>query len=115
MKQILSVMLLLLQTAAFSQDLIVTNYAGPTTFSRYEEFAPDITVKNSGIVSINDTFFVAAYLSTDDQWQASDILVNSIYKYELAYRKSIQFDDVKTYEVTTKLGYQVFEDRKCRS
>lgn len=34
---------------------------------------------------------------------------------QLAYRKSIQFDGVKTYEVTTALGYQVFEDRKRKS
>ena len=73
---------------AFSQDLIVSNYAGPTTFSRYEEFSPDITVTNAGIVGINKYFYAAAYLSIDDQWQASDIAVESIYTGSLGAGQS---------------------------
>jgi hypothetical protein len=62
----------MIQVTVFSQDIIVTNYTGPTTFSQYEEITMDFTVKNTGIVSTNGYFYVAAYLSTDAQLQTSD-------------------------------------------
>jgi hypothetical protein len=74
MRRALYVVLLLIQISAFSQDLIVTNYSGSTTFSRYEEFLADITVKNSGILPVT-YFYSAAFLSTDDQWQSSDMAI----------------------------------------
>ena len=80
MRYFLFIQLLLIQTAAFSQDLIVTDYNGPTTFAQYEEFLADITVKNAGIVSVNYATS-ATYLSIDNQWQASDILVESFRQY----------------------------------
>jgi len=85
MRKILFVVAFLVKAAAFSQDIIITNYGGLTTFSRYQEFSADITAKNTGIVGINTTFDVTSYLSTDSQWDASDIEISRVSSpYELA-------------------------------
>jgi hypothetical protein len=84
MRQILFVVAFLVQAAAFSQDIIVSNYTGPTAFSRYEEFSISITVKNAGIVGINSYFYATPYLSTDSQWDASDVTMPGITPLELA-------------------------------
>src|SRR5688572_23003425 len=84
MRRALYVVLLLIQISAFSQDLIVTNYSGGTTFSRYEEFSPDVTIKNAGIVSISREITTAVYLSTDNQLQDSDFRIAEFYEYNIA-------------------------------
>ncbi len=78
MKRILFLLLSVSSLTVFSQDIIVTNYSGATTFDRYEEFSPIITIQNTGIVSIDTYFYAAFYLSQDDQWDSSDVPVESI-------------------------------------
>ena len=73
MRQILFVAAFLVQAAAFSQDIVVTNYSGPTTFDRYEAFSGEITVKNTGIVGINNYFEVKPYLSTNNKLDYGDV------------------------------------------
>jgi hypothetical protein len=75
MKKLLLAGLCLIQTIAFSQDLIVTNYSGPTGFDRYEELSVNVTVKNSGIVGISKPFYAGVYLSTDNTWQSTDLRI----------------------------------------
>ena len=89
MRNFLFIQLLFIQITAFSQDLIIADYNGPTNFAQYEEFSVDITIENTGIVGVNHSTF-AAYISTDNQWQASDILVESFLFYSpLGAGKSI--------------------------
>lgn len=80
MRYFLFIQLLFIQITVFSQDLIIADYNGPTNFDQYEEFSVDITIENTGIVGANHCTF-AVYLSTDNQWQASDILVESQLYY----------------------------------
>lgn len=79
----------MIQVTVFSQDIIVTNYAGPTTFSQYEEITIDITVKNAGIVPINSYFYATAYLSTDAELQSSDKSIRTLTAYSLGAGQSI--------------------------
>ncbi|HMG92296.1 MAG TPA: CARDB domain-containing protein [Chryseolinea sp.] len=88
MRHILTVAAFLLQVAAFSQDIVITNYSGPTTFDRYEEFSGEITIKNTGIVGINNYFEVMPYLSTDTQLGYGDVYMQGFSSYSLAAGQS---------------------------
>jgi hypothetical protein len=77
MKKLLLVALCLIQTIAFSQDIIVTGYSGGTEYDQYEEYAVDVTLKNAGIVNTTSRFNLILSLSVDDQWQSSDIFLGS--------------------------------------
>jgi len=74
----LLLLLCLVNLRSFSQDILITHYAGATTFSRYEEFQPELTVQNVGIVPISTYFYAAFYLSTDGVWDASDKAIESV-------------------------------------
>ena len=88
MRHILCVVAFLVQVAAFSQDIIVTNYSGPTTFDRYEILSGEITVKNTGIVGINSYFEVMRYISTDTQVGYGDVYMSGTSSYSLAAGQS---------------------------
>ena len=109
MTRALYVVLLLIQISAFSQDLVVTNYTGPTSFSRYEEIAQEITIKNAGIVDISKDFYTGAFLSSDNQWQASDIKLYDSYGYSVPSGSSYTHKASPLVEVTPGTYFLIFK------
>lgn len=81
MKYLLWTALFVCHLPAFSQDLIISDYyTTVTSYDRYAIYLDYVTVKNAGIVTTsNNSVRVEWYLSTDDQWQASDILINGSF------------------------------------
>lgn len=51
---------------SFSQDLIITEVTGSTSFTRYTNFSLSVTVKNNGIVPTYSSTWVNFYLSVDN-------------------------------------------------
>lgn len=89
MRRFFAIVPFLIQLTAFSQDLIVANFSGPVNLDRYEEFPFEITVQNIGIVSTSKGVYSAAYLSTDDQWDGSDLPIASTLVEALAPGQSL--------------------------
>lgn len=61
------------QFTSLSQDLIITDVSGSKTVTQYTTLSVDVTIKNQGIVSINETFLTNAYLSTDSVRSWGDV------------------------------------------
>jgi hypothetical protein len=80
----LAVVLTFISLKVMSQDLIITDYKGPATFDQYHAFSEMFTLKNDGIVNIQNAWvYCHAYLSndpvldsSDDQIGASDLVEN---------------------------------------
>src|SRR5690606_38825686 len=89
MKIILCIAFLLVQAAAYSQDLVAINYSGPSTYIPYEKSTIELTVKNTGIVDITQFTYMAAFLATDEQSDASDLLLSRIYVRSMGAGQSI--------------------------
>ena len=106
------VVLILATSTTFAQDLIPTLYNGPTTFSRYQEFALDITVRNAGIVAVSQST-AAVYLSADNVWQATDVAIGYVSVSSLAAGQSFTGQSIKiavdaspgTYYLIVKVDY----------
>jgi hypothetical protein len=75
-------LLSLLSINLYSQDLIVTAYTGPKTFSRYQKFAQNFTIKNVGIVPTGE-FECRVIFSSDTIIDSSDKFVGNRYLSDL--------------------------------
>ena len=84
MKRFLLVVLCLVHAVVYAQDVVLSNYVGLTSGSQFEEYDPQITISNVGIVGVTKMVEVAVYLSTDNVWQSSDTHLVSIYSSSLS-------------------------------
>lgn len=96
-------LLLVIVTPCLGQDLVITNVTGSTAVDKYAEIKFSITVKNTGIVSIQGNSVTgAAYLSTDGVINASDFELPTFYVPQLAPGESTVINYTDRYSLTNQ-------------
>lgn len=63
------------QHVAFTQDLLISSYSGPTSYTKHAEFEHVFTIQYGGIVEITQIPSHSFYLSTDNQLDANDYYI----------------------------------------
>lgn len=97
MRYLYLVLFFLFQSTLYAQDLLIYSYDGPTTYTKYAEFAHSFTIQYGGIVPITQIPSHNFYLSVDDVLDAND--------YYIGYGEQDSYDLQPGDYTTVWMGY----------